>query len=382
MASTPSLPQGDPVEGPERTSFSLSELLEMEVEDLPCLFAPVFLRSGIGVLVGGSDTGKSSLLRQMAMCVAAGRDFLGWHFNGRHRRAYYFSSEDDKTLTARVVRKYNRTMLLTAEHANGVEFEFDFSPEELPLKLRQRLEERPADLVVIDALGDAFSGKNLNDNKEVRDFYAPFKALAREFDCLILFNHHTGKRTSGVAPSKDNTLGSQAIEAVPRIAMELRKDPDNEDIKHLCIVKANYLDSSHKSASHELAMDSNLVFRLTGNRVAFDELVKLEKVPAKPSGTDVTDIPDTFHRELLERTSAGGDASHGSLCEAIAQRFGISSRTAGRKFIPYYLSKCWISENANRGRGNSKTYSFNGAAHGECPEGYPFPPPDGQPAPF
>lgn len=59
----------------EQTSYTLWELLQMEIEDLPCLFSPIFLKSGIAVLVGGSDSGKSSLLRQMAMCVATGRDF-------------------------------------------------------------------------------------------------------------------------------------------------------------------------------------------------------------------------------------------------------------------------------------------------------------------
>ena len=81
----------------EQTSYTLWELLQMEIEDLPCLFSPIFLKSGIAVLVGGSDSGKSSLLRQMAMCVATGRDFLGWKYQGVHHAAAYFSSEDDKT---------------------------------------------------------------------------------------------------------------------------------------------------------------------------------------------------------------------------------------------------------------------------------------------
>lgn len=339
----------------EKTTYTLAELLAMEVTELPCLFAPVFLKSGIAVVVGGSDTGKSSLLRQMAMCVATGRDFLGWKYQGEHHRAIYFSSEDDMTITARVIKRYNRTMQLGAEAAQNLRFEFDFNPDNIVERLAAMLKEQPADLVIIDALGDAFNGKNLNDNTEVRKFYAPFKAIAKEANCLIVFNHHTGKRTTAYAPDKDNSLGSQAIEAAPRLAIELREDPNDTDVKHVCIVKANYLSSDHKRQSYAVKMDANLVFAPTGQRTDFAELAK-DKKQAKKSANP-KDSTNDVHRSFIRSLFAEGEVSQTTLKEQIAAEFGISTKSALDKFEPYYIAQKWIKRNEKGGQYNRVSYS-------------------------
>ena len=336
----------------EQTSYTLWELLQMEIEDLPCLFSPIFLKSGIAVLVGGSDSGKSSLLRQMAMCVATGRDFLGWKYQGVHHAAAYFSSEDDKTLTARVVRSYNKTMNLGEMAAQNLLFEFDFTPDNIIEKVKAVLDERPRDLIVIDAFGDAFWGKSLNDNKEVREFYSQFKALAKQYDCLIVFNHHTGKRTVSYAPDKDNSLGSQAIEAAPRIAIELRQDPTDPDTKHFCIVKANYLGSDFKTKSFAIRMDANYVFATTGERVEFSSLVKTTKPERKSKRPE--DVSTTDHRDFIRGAFLPGEINQTRLRQSIVDEFDISGRTAD-KYIQFYLQKHWIEE-AGKGKCNAVLY--------------------------
>lgn len=341
----------------EQTSYTLWELLQMEIEDLPCLFSPIFLKSGIAVLVGGSDSGKSSLLRQMAMCVATGRDFLGWKYQGVHHAAAYFSSEDDKTLTARVVRSYNKTMNLGEMAAQNLLFEFDFTPDNIIEKVKAVLDERPRDLIVIDAFGDAFWGKSLNDNKEVREFYSQFKALAKQYDCLIVFNHHTGKRTVSYAPDKDNSLGSQAIEAAPRIAIELRQDPADPDTKHFCIVKANYLGSDFKTKSFAIRMDANYVFATTGERVEFSSLAKtttrqnIAKDAKRPEGYD-DDTHKTFIRNLFSKCVV----YQSLLWKEIASNFQVSESQAKTVFEPYYIDHKWIAKSGKGGQNNKVTY--------------------------
>lgn len=336
----------------EQTSYTLWELLQMEIEDLPCLFSPIFLKSGIAVLVGGSDSGKSSLLRQMAMCVATGRDFLGWKYQGVHHAAAYFSSEDDKTLTARVVRSYNKTMNLGEMAAQNLLFEFDFTPENIVEKVEAVLDERPRDLIIIDAFGDAFWGKSLNDNKEVREFYSRFKTVAKKYDCLIVFNHHTGKRTVSYAPDKDNSLGSQAIEAAPRIAIELRQDPADPDTKHFCIVKANYLGSDFKTKSFAIRMDANYVFATTGERVEFSSLVKTTKPERKSKRPE--DVSTLDHRDFIRGAFLPGEINQTRLRQSIVDEFDISGRTAD-KYIQFYLQKHWIEE-AGKGKCNAVLY--------------------------
>lgn len=343
-----------PSEQQDKTTYTLAELLAMEVTELPCLFVPIFLKSGIAVVVGGSDTGKSSLLRQMAMSVATGRDFLGWKYQGEHHRAIYFSSEDDPTITARVIKRYNRTMQLGDLAAQNLRFEFEVNPETIVERLAVMLKEQPADLVVIDALGDAFNGKNLNDNTDVRKFYAPFKALAKEANCLIVFNHHSGKRTSAYVPDKDNSLGSQAIEAAPRLAIELRQDPDDPEIKHICVVKANYLSSDYKTKSYAIRMDENLVFMQTGDRAEFAELAKDKKIK---KSANPKDISEEEHRELIRSMFAAGEVNQKRLTDLVAEKFGISTKSARDKFEPYYISQGWIKRESKGGRTNSVSYS-------------------------
>lgn len=333
----------------EKTTYTLAELLQMEVTELPCLFAPIFLKSGISVLVGGSDTGKSSLLRQMCMCVATGRDFLGWKYNGEHHRAIYFSSEDDPTITAKVIKCYNRTMQLSAKAAENLRFEFEVNPDTIAERLITMLKEQPADLVVIDAFGDAFNGKNLNDNKEIRAFYATFKTIAKAFNCLIVFNHHTGKRTLAYAPDKDNSLGSQAIEAAPRMAIELRQDPTDTEVKHFCIVKANYLASEYKTKSYAIKMDENLVFSLTGARAEFAELAKNPK-QAETQSKKPTAHTNEEHRAFIRSAFAGGELNQTKLATEISTEFGVSVKYGREVYLPYYIKSKWIEEAGKSGR--------------------------------
>lgn len=286
----------------EKTIFTLADLLSMEIDEAPRLFYPIFVKSGIAVLVGGSDTGKSSLLRQMAMCVATGRDFLTWKYKGEHHRAIYLSSEDDATITAAVVKKYDKTMKLPDAAKSNLRFRFDLNSDNVVEGLEQMLSEQASDLIVIDALADFFNGRNLSDNKEVRSFYAPFKEIARRHKCLIIFNHHTGKRTSAYTPDKDNSLGSQAIEAAPRLVIEFRTDPHDLEVKHFCVVKCNYLSTEYKTKSFSLRMDKNFVFVPTGGRTDFLELAKR---PDKKSRTAPKAInPDNYtkYASLLPAT--------------------------------------------------------------------------------
>ena len=57
-----------------------------------------------------------------------------------------------------------------------------------------------------------------------------------------------------------------------RLMMELRPDPTRYDIRHLCVVKGNYLPSEYKHDSFELRFTPSLNFEATGERVPFSML--------------------------------------------------------------------------------------------------------------
>lgn len=349
----PEIGEAKRVESEEQTIFTLADLLKMEVTELPCLFEPIFLKSGLAVMVGGSDTGKSSLLRQMCMSVATGRDFLGWKYQGKHHRAIYFSSEDDKTITAKVVKSYNKTMQLNPEAAKNLRFVFEIDPGTIAQEVATMLNEEPADLIVIDAFGDAFNGKNINDNTEVRKFYNLFKPIIKQHECLIIFNHHTGKRSDTYAVSKDNSLGSQAIEATPRLAIELRQDPTDPEIKHFCVVKANYLSSEFKRKSYGLKMDNNFVFAQTGQRLDFSELAKPSKPERKPKTPKA--YSNETHRAFIRSIMESGELSQRDLLNHICAEYEVSQSYA-KNFLAYYEQYKMVDRKEKGGQYNRVMY--------------------------
>jgi uridine kinase len=255
--------------------FTGNELLSRKIESIPTLVDPLFQQVGVVAVAGSSDTGKSSFLRQLAIHVVLGLPtFLGFHLNIKHCRAIYVSTEDDDNAYSFLIYKANLHYQRTNEDYSGLTVITDTS--NLLEKLDTKLSESEHDLVVIDAFSDLY-GKSMNDSNQVRTFLNEYSQLAQKHQCLIIFLHHTGKRTEDLTPSKHNLLGSQGFEAKMRMVAEIRTDPSDPSKRHLCIVKGNYLDKEYKTESYVLAFDENLQFTNTGERKPFDELKSTNK---------------------------------------------------------------------------------------------------------
>lgn len=245
-----------------------SEMIMTTPTESPTLLEPILPRQGVVALVGSSDSGKSSLLRGLAMAVVSGKEeFIGFRLNTRYRRAIYVSTEDDQQSVGALMRRQTGSPTgLEAMEYDGLHFIFD--TDNLLATLELGLKSYVPDVVIVDAFADLYSGP-MNENNRVRGFLQGFSQLAAKYDTLFIFLHHTGKRTEMLTPSKHNAIGSQGFEAKMRLMMELRPDPERHDIRHLCIVKGNYLPSEYKHDSFELRFDQNLNYTATGERVPF-----------------------------------------------------------------------------------------------------------------
>jgi archaellum biogenesis ATPase FlaH len=267
------LPPHFPITGgsvSEKPYYTGKELYDMGVKDIPWLVDNIFLKSGIMVLSGSSDVGKSTLLRQLSLTIVSGQDnFLGWRLNATYKKVIYVSTEDDKTA---VSYSLNKSLDETAEKSYLTNVRYIFNTKDLVKNLNKMLEESPADCIIIDALGDIYGGQ-LNQMNEVRNFFNDYFSIVDKHNCLVIFLHHTGKRTEALPPSKNNLIGSQGIEGKARQVIEIRKDPHNSQHRHLCIVKGNYLPEGMKTHSYKLKFNDNLTFDNTGDRVEFDQLV-------------------------------------------------------------------------------------------------------------
>ena len=292
------------------------DLLNLKVMELPYLVEGLFPQTGLVALAGSSDTGKSSFLRQFAITVACGEeDFIGFNVNAKYRSVIYVSTEDDKQAMAYLL---NKQMSGEVSPEKLKELRFIFNSEDILTKLDKSLKRHPADCVIIDTFTDLYGG-DLNAANKVRSFLTDFHNLAQKHNCLIVFLHHTGKRTDFSPPSKDNLLGSQGFEAKMRLVIELRKDITDSRKRHLCIVKGNYIQEKDKKESYVLAFDEKMRYSKLDERVPFHLLVKpdpkksdktelkLRAIQLKGEGLSVTQITEKMAKEghAIGRSTVG-----------------------------------------------------------------------------
>ena len=289
-----------------------SEMIMTTPVDNPTLLEPILPRQGVVALVGSSDSGKSSLLRGLAMAIVSGKEeYIGFRLNTRYRRAIYVSTEDDQQSVGSLMRRQTGSPTgLEAMEYDGLHFIFD--TDNLLATLELGLKNYVPDVVIIDAFADLYSGP-MNENNRVRGFIQAFAQLAAKYDTLLIFLHHTGKRTESLAPSKHNAIGSQGFEAKMRLMMELRPDPVRHDIRHLCIVKGNYLPSEYKHDSFELYFDQNLNYTATGERVPF-AMLKERNLDAEAEEAEKLELIRSMREE-------------GKTLQEIADELGYKSRT-------------------------------------------------------
>ena len=144
------------------------ELKNQEVKEVDYLVDRLIPRGTLCSLVGESDTGKSSLLRQLAVSVAYGDDtFLGFKLNDKCRNVVYVSTEDGEMGTSVWLNKHLGEDITNNEALSQIKF--IFITENLYNNIRKVICENCVDLLIIDSYADIFEG-SMNDSNIVRSF--------------------------------------------------------------------------------------------------------------------------------------------------------------------------------------------------------------------
>ena len=246
------------------------ELKNQQSEEIDYLVDKLIPRGALCSLVGESDTGKSSLLRQLAVSVAYGDEkFIGFELNNKCRNVVYVSTEDGEMGTSVWLNKHFGDDLGDNEKLSRLKFLF--MTDNLLENITKVLKENCVDLLIIDSYADIFEG-SINDSNVVRSFLNKYNNLANLYGVTFIFLHHTKKSSEGARPNKNSILGSQGFEAKMRSVMMLTKDKEDTSLRHLCIVKHNYLDQKDRNFSYVIKFNDNLSFEATGKRVDFNDL--------------------------------------------------------------------------------------------------------------
>ena len=282
--------------------YSGFALYNFDYTELPKLVDPIFPEVGLVSLVGSSDTGKSTFLRQLALTIALKIDnFVGYPVNAKSPNIIYISTEDDPISTSIGVKKQTegltKLLKINLENLNHIKFIFDgddLDSDSIENRLENILENTDVQLVIVDAFTDLFA-YDINSSTAVRNFFKQFSKLAKKYKCLILFLHHTGKGKDKVSASKDNVLGSQAFEAKMRVLLELRRHPNNENLRTLTITKGNYISSQVKKFTKILSFDESTLLFSSVSDILTEDLSKLSR-NIKNSDL-VKDLVLNYHKE-------------------------------------------------------------------------------------
>lgn len=250
--------------------FSASVLLRREVAEVPTLLKPFLPKVGIAVMAGSSDTGKSAWLRQLVTAIVLEEEeFIGQKLDLLHYSAIYVSTEDDENSIAFLIQKQN---IQKMEPERFKALRYIFETENLVKRLHNELFRMPADVVVIDTLTDVFGFNDFNNATVVRTFLHQYQKLASRYKCLVIFNHHLSKSKENGVPNKNAVLGSMAIESKARVLLELRKDRFDSSLRHLIVLKGNYLPAEVKESSVVLKFDADMIFSNTGKTEMIEDL--------------------------------------------------------------------------------------------------------------
>jgi len=228
---------------------------ELDAQDLPVgeQIIHELERGEIGLLAAVTNVGKSTLLRNIALALACGGEFLPVVKRGPARRVLLLDFETRPARLQRDIRQMSHrwTEEERALIGRNLAIACDATINDEPLCLSEPHHLRrvqmsaaafQADLIIVDTVAAAFSIQDENSNAEVnRRILKPMVLLSRDTSAAILMAHHIGKGKSedGKASEKAyRARGASSFGGYASLVLNLTQDPHVSDRKTLSLAKS------------------------------------------------------------------------------------------------------------------------------------------------
>lgn len=233
----------------ERSLFlSWGEILQTEYET-PEYTIYGLPKGSVGMVVGITNFGKSSFLRNLAVSLATGSPYLDMVDEGEPKRvmlldyetpfAFYKADiekmvsdlpEDKKKMVEKNLRSYVAKEMNTPFLDLSEQKHFDY--------LSKAAEVFQPDLIIVDTVSAGFTIKSENDNGEITNkVMKPLQQLSTISNSVVLFAHHIGKAGSeeGSAANNYRARGASAFEGMSLAVIQLdkKKKPTGERVSTL-----------------------------------------------------------------------------------------------------------------------------------------------------
>lgn len=286
---------------------TIDELLDEPDEDIDYVVGGLLPVAGLSLLVGAPKAGKSTLARNLAMCVVRGLTWLGR--NTQAGGVLYLALEEKP---AEVKRHFTQ---LGMKHGCPLFIVFGPMPREHPLEeLAVTIAKVKPALVILDPIFKVVRVADGNDYVQVTEGMEPLLNLARVTRSHILGVHHARK---GGGSQGEDALGSTALVGAVDCYLSLKRDAARRTINSM----GRYGEDLPETV---LVMDDDGCIGAAGTRAEIDrkdtggeilaylsdlsEPVKQDDIVGKVTGTGKivrAALGDLVDRGQIQRTGAG-----------------------------------------------------------------------------
>jgi hypothetical protein len=189
---------GVPVKDDRLERFGVHTHMELrnrvtQVSNTHFLIDGILTQPSLTLVVGDSGIGKSPLIYQAMIAIAAGLPFLGRTV--RKGRTLYMDCENGIHQVDEIVSQLSKHLKLTACPDDLLLWNLNDCPTDWGQRgheLRDVIREARPDVVVIDPLNAIFNGIE-QDNTRAGTAYQELRGLMREFGCSFVCLHHPRK---------------------------------------------------------------------------------------------------------------------------------------------------------------------------------------------
>jgi len=198
---------------PEFASTTFAQYIATTPPPLDPIIPGVFDRGDKVAIIASSKQKKSFFTLHMAMCLAAGRNFLQWENDKQHkvmicqfeikeghfhRRILSMAASLD--ITAKDIQDR-----LTIYNMRGIATGSDFLE-----KLKAEINRVAPDFIIFDPLYKMTTGDE-NSATDMKPILVAFDRIAEECQCAVVYVHHDAKGSPGDRDIRDRGAGSGVV---------------------------------------------------------------------------------------------------------------------------------------------------------------------------
>jgi len=251
------------------------EYIKQEVEPMKFLIDDLIPMGQVSLFIGEDGVGKTMILSELCIDVTmknTSRFLREFQLNHYSSNSLIIATEDTKDkfhgiIRKQIAKKYpTRDKMLMANYEDVGKYGFIDAGkydtwEEFCTKTENAFKNRKYDLVIFDAMGDAFTLLNgdINDSSVARVILKQFQQWANTYGMAIIITHHVAKskidaRSKGkdlnLVPlflEKNDSQGAGSITQKPRVVLALTNDRGSGDEdgteyqNYIHVVKANVI---------------------------------------------------------------------------------------------------------------------------------------------